>query len=382
MANFQFKPVTSGAPELFAIELTEGVPDADEEKLLHSIREALVTIAKLLASPQRVENILGRLSAIARAGLVDTGHNAKAGLKELEKFQKSLRAECAADATQSAAESSYRVLEEHEGQYFLVRKIAYADGHLDIGIAARPKETIPEAHAKLYVDISGALSILRVLYRPSSKRSFAGPAQQAPSEFAEYFDRLFDIAAAGLAQEHVELATLALSALQQEIVDREAGVVKNAYIRKLGVWAASVIIVTALLYWIADQLQQDSVLHQQRQFFVLIGGCAVGTWLSFSMRRVILGFRDLAILEDDRLDPGIRVVFVIGLTIIIGLLFSTGMVVITIGDFNTKFPWGGSTALLIGLLCGVAEKGLSSTVSQRASEFVTRVSGGGDRATR
>jgi hypothetical protein len=56
--------------------------------------------------------------------------------------------------------------------------------------------------------------------------------------------------------------------------------------------------------------------YDDKAFLIAAAGAAIGTWLSFSIRRVELSFSQLAILEEDVLDPSVRIVFVIGLTLI------------------------------------------------------------------
>ena len=68
--------------------------------------------------------------------------------------------------------------------------------------------------------------------------------------------------------------------------------------------------------------------------FVFLG-TAVGTWLSFLMRRVSLTCDDLVVVEADSLDPGLRNFFVLGLTTVVGLLFWTDATQIAIGGLQT-----------------------------------------------
>jgi hypothetical protein len=128
-------------------------------------------------------------------------------------------------------------------------------------------------------------------------------------------------------------------------------------------------------YWYSDRLGMPE-LHRFREFFSMLAGCCLGTWLSFSIRRVQLTFEDLARLEEDSLDPSIRLVFVAGVTVMVGLLLATKAVVITFGGFNSAFLDSGTTAVLIGCLCGIGEIGLPAAVARRASEFVAVLGGG------
>jgi hypothetical protein len=88
---------------------------------------------------------------------------------------------------------------------------------------------------------------------------------------------------------------------------------------------------------------------------------------------VNLSFTDLGILEEDLLDPSVRIVFVIGLTLIACLLFWTGVMNIEIGLLKTtanEFLQKGSIPMLVGLFCGVSERALATAISGRATAFV------------
>jgi hypothetical protein len=123
-------------------------------------------------------------------------------------------------------------------------------------------------------------------------------------------------------------------------------------------------------------LPEGQVAHDFRNFFLLTAGASVGTWLSFSLRRPVLSFLDLATLEEDRLDPGLRVLFVTALASIVGLLLWTGAVTIGVGKFTTNdFVSHGATALLIGLMLGIAERTMATAVEKRATEFGAAIGG-------
>jgi hypothetical protein len=189
---------------------------------------------------------------------------------------------------------------------------------------------------------------------------------------------LLGLAQVGLQFGRVAVARQALAALQMEFEYREGAIVKNTYLRRLLFYSVSAVLLVLSMYIaVRRYAPHDWVVYYFRNFFLLIAGSSFGTWLSFSIRRVQLRFFELAVLEEDRLDPGIRLLFVCGLTFTIGLLFWLEVVVINIGRFDTNFINSGTKAILIGLLCGIAEKGLSTAVSHRATELVERIGGAG-----
>jgi hypothetical protein len=219
----------------------------------------------------------------------------------------------------------------------------------------------------------------------------AAPADVATRR-SSYIRKLAGIARVGLETSEgslVTLATQSLEALREEIVAMEASKVKNRYLWRLGVRCLCMATVSVVGYLAIgavcpiDHLQPPAarmcsnlqVPSAFRNFFLLAAGTAVGTWLSFSLRRVILTFLDLASLEDDRLDPTIRVLFITALASVVGLLFWTEAITVGIGKFSSSFAVSGTYALLIGLLLGIAERTMSTSVFKRATDFAGAVGG-------
>src|SRR5262249_24898810 len=148
------------------------------------------------------------------------------------------------------------------------------------------------------------------------------------------------------------------------------------YLRRLGLRCLAMSVIAALAYIYARSPLADPTVRYFRSFFMLVAGAGVGTWLSFALRRQILTFLDLATLEEDRLDPAFRVLFIAALTSFVGLLITTGAVLIGAGKFTTsEFIGNGPTALLIGLLLGIAERTMATAVQERATEFGAGIGG-------
>ena len=198
---------------------------------------------------------------------------------------------------------------------------------------------------------------------------------------ADYMRELKSIADEGFASNGgANYAALRLEAFKDAFVAREAEAVKNQYVKKLGVRAAGFTL-GFLLFWavLAGLGVTSTVLDigTLKNFLLLFAAAATGTWLSFSLRRVNLQFGDLATLEDDRLNPVGRLVFVTLLTGVLALLIDQKLVTIEIGStaISAATPL---MALLLGVLCGIAERSLSSTISRRAEDVVS--AGAGQRA--
>lgn len=205
------------------------------------------------------------------------------------------------------------------------------------------------------------------------------PVDRAGARLDEYLRALLAIAKIRLMSKdptQTPFVTLHLTSFKEEFVVREAGKIKNRYVRRLGLRAVTALAAAALLFIGTKLLIPDTwILFRFRNFLLLAGGAAVGTWLSFAIRRQVLSFADLDTLEEDRLNPALRILFMIALTTVVGLILWTGMVVIEVGQFRSDFTMNGSYAVLIGALCGIAERSLSGAVGQRAAQFAAGVGG-------
>lgn len=201
----------------------------------------------------------------------------------------------------------------------------------------------------------------------------------------EYLKKLAGIGRLGLEGPHTALAKLALTSLKSEFVAREAGRIKNRYVRRLGLWAGGFALLLLVVYaYVASGCPTvaggcSAWWTTHKTFLLAAIGAAVGTWVSFSVRRFDLPFEELGLSEEESLDPPFRVLFVVALTLTACLLFWTSAINIEIGNLKTgpdSFRTIGSIAVLIGLFCGLAERALATAISGRAAAFVRGLSGG------
>lgn len=235
--------------------------------------------------------------------------------------------------------------------------------------------------AVLYTRAKGFWKGLRAAIGFNSERNKNEQVGDSDYRLDEYLKAVCGIAEVGLMNDnstHVAYAKRALNGFQTEFETREAGPVKNSYVIYLGFLSFIFGSAMIVLYFISPALfSPDSVLVRFRHFFVLFAGVCLGTWLSFSIRKPSIKFNDLAVLEDDLLNPAMRLLFMIGLTSIVGLLFWTNALSVGIGDFRSDFRQSGTFSFLIGALCGVAERGLSRAVARRADDFASGIAPSG-----
>lgn len=194
----------------------------------------------------------------------------------------------------------------------------------------------------------------------------------------EYIRKLHNVAVNGLEGSHTELASAALRELRAQFTAQQAGRIKNIYVRSLGI-AAGVAAASLLALYAFITNYVGGWWYGHRSFLIAAAGAAIGSWLSFSIRRVTLSFEELGVLEDDLLDPSVRILFVIGLTLTACLLFWTEVMNIQVGDLKTnatEFMQTGSIAMLLGIFFGLSERVLATAISGRATTFVRGIGNG------
>lgn len=271
---------------------------------------------------------------------------------------------------------------------FVVREKLEEGGATDVQIRVAtalppPDDKVPPDKQDLYVALDGAVNVIKTVYmggeddRHGWRSRLVGGVVAADRDVVRrrglldsYMRKLAGIGRLGLEAQHTQLAGLALTSLKAEFVLQEAGRIKNAYARRLGISAVLVAVLALELCWLGKTFPAFDFFLPG--FTLAAAGAALGTWLSFSIRRVTLAFEDLAALEEDRLDPALRILFVVALTMTVCLLFHTKAVNLEIGMLKTA-ELDGATALLVGVLSGIAERALATAVSGRATTFARAI---------
>lgn len=240
---------------------------------------------------------------------------------------------------------------------------------------------VPPDQMEVKGEIEETLMILQLIFPAEPKQSWLQSLLGVPprkSRFESYRGKLYSLARVGLEGDaDPKTAKQALVNLRAEVLAQEGPVVKNSYMKRLGVWAAAWAVAAAILYLIIRANPNFSVLASAyRNLLPLWVGTMIGTWLSFGIRRNVLTLRDLSNLEADMVEPAIRLIFTGLIAVTIAFVFMLGMVNVVVGQLNSSQLYDhGSTAFLIGALLGISEQALPGTLTRRASQFVTEIGG-------
>lgn len=226
---------------------------------------------------------------------------------------------------------------------------------------------IPDEQQNLVMDIANSLSIIDLLYTSNT------------ISFNKAFQQLFYISKTGLEGNKAQpsLAIKALIQFKKEIVDRESGRIKNQYLKKLGIRAfilsIPILILSLVMFLLPLHFHQLNFPEWKvsANMMILWSGTMIGVWLSFAISRTLIGFDDLAIIEKDRLEPTLRLLFTGILSLIFGFLFMLNAFEIKLGGLSSQnIVSDPTTAFLIGTILGLNEKIVGNTLTKKTSELL------------
>jgi hypothetical protein len=239
-------------------------------------------------------------------------------------------------------------------------------------------EPPPKEQFALHIEIEKVLRACRRLYLER--------LPQQPAKFRIYFTRLFRMAQLGLEGRYPlpEVAASGLADIASDLIDDEGPAIKNGYLVKLGKYAcfysAPLLILFLFLHLLPDSVLRPWVEHLEIDahllscFLLLWVGCFAGVWLSYGIRKTKFSLIDLTRSDDDRLAPHIRLLFAGLLTMLIGILFTLGLVKLSIGSVSlTDIASSPLLAFIVGTFCGISELALPVSISNRATTFMQNV---------
>jgi hypothetical protein len=171
-----------------------------------------------------------------------------------------------------------------------------------------------------------------------------------------------------------------LTEFRAEVIEREAGPMKNRYLGTLGAacakFGAPALVVAVLAALGAGALGAPAAggpgaIAITSNVAFLIAACSAGVWVSYGARKAQITFEDLSVPEQDYLYPTTRLVFATILTLAFGLVFHVGAAQVTIGEMKTKEIFSSpAIALIVGFLCGFSEQVLAKSIAAQAKRFI------------
>ncbi|WP_131450896.1 hypothetical protein [Chryseobacterium sp. FH1] len=236
----------------------------------------------------------------------------------------------------------------------------------DIVFSIKPDiEQVTENQQKLHIDIEKTLVVVRKLFENSQ------------IELQHYFNQLLSLAQAGLVPDNAQptISFNALAQLKLEIIDKKSGEIKNSYFKKLGFKAINLGIlplIVALGFKSYYHFQTDDELLESlntfTNFLLVWSSCLFGIWLSFGTRKTILSFEELTTIEQDRLEPYLKLIFISSIALVFSLLFYKKVIILQFGSISTtEIESDPFVSIIFGIFLGLAENFIGSKLTKKVS---------------
>lgn len=255
------------------------------------------------------------------------------------------------------AKGYFKITEnENDKNDFIIRPIKLNDG-----------ESFPQEQIDFTYAIEKTLDIITNLYTEKLKDE---------RKFYIYFNQLKNIAKLGLEGENAQcaIANKGLDMFKEEILNNEAGKIKNNYIESLGKSAFKLGVIPLAIGIIIDFILCSKTTFLctnclfTKNLFILWSGTMLGVWISYITSRNTIAFEDLILVEKDFLEPYIRLLFVGGLSIIFALLLINKVFVIKLGELSSENILKDIiTAFVIGAILGLNDRILGTTITKKVS---------------
>jgi hypothetical protein len=242
----------------------------------------------------------------------------------------------------------------------------------DIIFAVKPDVSdVSEVQQKLHLEVEKTLVVVRKLFA------------NAPLDLEAYFTQILTLAQAGLVPENAQ-PTISLNALQQlknEIIDKKSGEIKNSYFKllgcqaiKLGIYPLASALMIKLIYYYSASVDAIKDLSIFANFLFLWCSCMLGIWLSFGARKTILSFEELTTIEEDRLEPMMRLLFAGAIAMVFALLFYKQAITVNFGTVSSKdIGIDPFVAMIFGVSLGLSEQILGKKITKKAASLFDNI---------
>ncbi len=215
------------------------------------------------------------------------------------------------------------------------------------------KDEIPEEQQKLYLEVVRTNSTIKSLKYAKEDLKF------------KYFQRLLGIARAGLVGEtaQAQLAMKSMMKLKEEMVLIEGPRIKNEYMKRLGLIAFTFIVILSITAYLLNYFFDNNY----EMYCVTFIGALCGTWISYGARQITLKFKHLSLLEEDMMNPFIRLLYMGVCSVILLFFLNTNIIQINIGSISSKdIPTSIELQFAIGAICGLIERSMGSRLYKTA----------------
>jgi hypothetical protein len=230
----------------------------------------------------------------------------------------------------------------------------------------RPKAgatSIPEDQRNVAHDVYEARNILSLL---RTQRGFLF----ASGRYDEFLHRITQAAHVGCIDASVNpaLAMSALAQIRTDVVRRKGRAIVYSYLAVLAAWALGAALLSQVIVW---AFWASFHLADAWNYRWLLTGAPVGAWMSLAAGRSEISFDAIQDFVDRRIEPFVRLAFVMLLALAIGFLVELKAMAFKLGPVDlVNFANDGRLAFVLGLVVGLSERALSIKMIDRLQKAI------------
>ena len=107
------------------------------------------------------------------------------------------------------------------------------------------------------------------------------------------------------------------------------------------------------------------------KFSFFFCACLLGVWLSFGARKTVLSFEELTTIEEDRLEPLMRLIFIGAIAMVFSIFFYKEAIFVKVGTVSSKDISSDSyVAMIFGVSLGLSEQILGKKITKKSSFII------------
>ncbi|HEH6783568.1 hypothetical protein [Clostridioides sp. ZZV14-6387] len=219
------------------------------------------------------------------------------------------------------------------------------------------EDTVPEEQVTLFHSVEEASSYISTLKNTKSEIK------------KKYLNELLSLAQVGLVGKNPapKLSLKTLEKLKDKICIQEGNRIKNTYMCDLGKYAIIIALILLIIKYIVFKINFS---YLDKYIYVSIGS-VIGTWISFGARKLNLSFEELSLIEEDGLNPWMRLIYICACSNIVLLFLSSELIEISLGKFNLNTVNKSiELQFLLGAICGLIEYKIGTGIFNKANDIL------------
>jgi hypothetical protein len=243
-----------------------------------------------------------------------------------------------------------------------------AGEEFNLGLKEGHAHPVPIDQAQLSKDIYETKNILKLLH---------DKGRLAPKPYAEFINRVMEVAEGGCIGPDVEtaLAADALSQIRADVLRRVGRPLAFRYLGFLALWGLGGALIGLAMVAAAGYWTSVSLIQWMGHYGLVLASAMAGAWFGVAVRRWQIAFEQLPGFLDVIYEPMIRMGFVAVVASVFALFLDLDVLKIELGGVNLAMfagsqPGNVKIALLLGFIAGMSERAVSKQLTDQVGKVL------------